>query len=517
MPDDFLFADDAGAAPESKTKAAEKAHWRVLIADDEPDVHRITRMVLTSFQFDGRKVELISAYSGEEARQIMRDNDDIAMALLDVVMEEDHAGLNVARYIREELNNRYTRIVLRTGQPGQAPEQEVIRTYDINDYKDKTELTTTKLNTLMYATLRSYRDICTLNEHRHGLERVIKASAEVFSAGKIKHFASAVLDQVTNLLGLEQTALYCSNTTHLDKLNIHEKRFRVLAATGDMQEFCDMDSFESMPDFIRKGFEEAMNTHHSQYYDDYYIGYFTSERGSESLLYVKYHNEPSPLDKQLLEIYATNVAITYENLLMREDILETQRELVYMLGEAVEQRSKETGAHVKRVAKVSELLAEAYGLSETEAELIKLASPLHDIGKVAIPDEVLHKPGKLSGEEWETMKTHAAIGRDILGKSERKILQLGAIIAGQHHERWDGNGYPNGLENEAIHIAGRITALADVFDALGSKRCYKEPWDVDEIVRLIEEESGKHFDPKLVELLLENLDEIMAIRKQFPD
>lgn len=203
MADDSLFADDDLFSEDSSVSTPEQT-WRVLVADDEPDVHRITRMVLSGFQFDGRRVELLSAYSGEETRQIMAEHDDIAMVLLDVVMEEDHAGLNVARYIREELRNRYTRIVLRTGQPGQAPEHEVIRTYDINDYKDKTELTTTKLNTLMYATLRSYRDICTLNEHRRGLERVIKASAQVFSTGAISQFASAVLSQVTNLLGLEQ-------------------------------------------------------------------------------------------------------------------------------------------------------------------------------------------------------------------------------------------------------------------------------------------------------------------------
>lgn len=517
MTDDFLFADDDNVSEESASNQPEKQVWRVLVADDEPDVHRITRMVLAGFQFDGRKVELISAYSGEEARQVMIDNNNIAMALLDVVMEEDHAGLNVARFIREELNNRYTRIVLRTGQPGQAPEQEVIRTYDINDYKDKTELTTTKLNTLMYATLRSYRDICTLNEHRRGLESVIKASAEVFSAGEIKHFASAVLHQVTNLLGLEQTALYCSSSTHYDSLNINEKRFRVLAATGDMQQISDVNSFESIPGFIRDGFEKAMAERTSQYYDNYYIGYFASERGSESLMYVKYRTEPSELDKQLLEIYATNVAITYENLLMREDILETQRELVYMLGEAVEQRSKETGAHVKRVAKVSRLLASAYGLSIEEAELMKLASPLHDVGKVAIPDSILNKPGKHDQDEWEVMKSHASIGQDILAKSERKILQLGSIIAGQHHERWDGSGYPQGLSGEDIHIAGRITALADVFDALGSKRCYKEPWSTEKILELIKGESGKHFEPKLVDLLLENIDEINKIREQFPD
>ncbi len=514
MADDALFADDDLFAPENNTASGQT--WRILVADDEPDVHRITRMVLSGFQFDGRRVELLSAYSGEEARQIMEANDDIAMVLLDVVMEDDHAGLNVARYIREELRNRYTRIVLRTGQPGQAPEHEVIRTYDINDYKDKTELTTTKLNTLMYATLRSYRDICTLNQHRHGLERVIKASAEVFSSGAISQFASAVLSQVTNLLGLEQSALYCSSTSNQDKL-IGIRRFRVLAATGEMQEFTDLDSLESIPEHVRESFERAMSERRSQYYPNYYVGYFSSERGSESLLYVRYTRMPSELDKQLLEIYATNVAITYENLLMREDIIETQRELVYMLGEAVEKRSKETGAHVKRVAQISRLLASLSGLPDEEAELIKMAAPLHDVGKIAIPDSILNKPGKHDADEWAIMQTHAQIGEDILSKSDRRILQLAAIIAGQHHERWDGTGYPHNLKGEQIHIAGRITALADVFDALGSKRCYKEAWEPERIVALIQEEAGKQFDPALVTLLLDNLDQVQAIRAQFPD
>lgn len=515
MADDSLFADDDLFCEDNDVSTPEQT-WRVLVADDEPDVHRITRMVLSGFQFDGRRVELLSAYSGEEARQIMLEHDDIAMVLLDVVMEEDHAGLNVARYIREELRNRYTRIVLRTGQPGQAPEHEVIRTYDINDYKDKTELTTTKLNTLMYATLRSYRDICTLNEHRRGLERVIKASAQVFSTGAISQFASAVLSQVTNLLGLEQSALYCSSTNQQDQL-LGVRRFRVLAATGEMQKLTDLDSFDSIPQHVREGFEKAMNSRESQYYENYYIGYFASERGSESLLYVTYHREPSALDKQLLEIYATNVAITYENLLMRDEIIETQHELVYMLGEAVEKRSKETGAHVKRVAQISRLLAIAYGLPEQEAELIKMAAPLHDVGKIAIPDSILNKPGKHDAEEWSTMQTHAQIGADILSKSDRRILQLAAIIASQHHERWDGTGYPRGLKGEQIHIAGRITALADVFDALGSKRCYKEPWADQEIIDFINKESGHQFDPRLVELLMQNIDAMLDIRRRFPD
>ena len=202
---------------------------------------------------------------------------------------------------------------------------------------------------------------------------------------------------------------------------------------------------------------------------------------------------------------------------MRDDIQETQKELVYMLGEAVEQRSKETGAHVKRVAQISQLLASAYGLSEEEAKLIKLASPLHDVGKVGIPDSILNTPGKHTAEEWEILQTHALIGEEIIAKSDKRILQLGSIIAGQHHEKWNGKGYPRGLKGEEIHIAGRITALADVFDALGSKRCYKEAWPIEDIVAVIKEERGEQFDPRLVDLIEENIDALVAIRENFPD
>lgn len=520
MSDQALFSDDEplfGGDGDEQPKTEVDETWKVLIADDEPDVHKVTRMVLHNFSFDGLKLELISAYSGQEAKDIMASRDDIALAILDVVMEDEHAGLEVARYIREDLHNRYTRLVLRTGQPGQAPENEVIRNYDINDYKDKTELTTTKLNTLLYATLRSYRDICTLNQHRKGLEGVIQASTEVFGSGTLNKFASAVLSQITTLLGLEQSALYCSSITHNIQLDIETRTFRILAATGDMESTHNVASIEDLPAQVQEGFREVLADHKSHYHKDYYIGYFSTQKGSESLLYVTYHHELSDLDKQLLEIYAANVAVTYENLLMRDDIQETQKELVYMLGEAVEQRSKETGAHVKRVAQISQLLATAYGLPEQEAELIKLASPLHDVGKVGIPDSILNKPGKHTPEEWEIMQTHAMIGEEILAKSDKRILQLGSIIAGQHHEKWDGNGYPRGLKGEEIHVAGRITALADVFDALGSKRCYKEAWPIEKIIAIIKDEKGKQFEPKLVDLFEENIDALVAIRENFPD
>ena len=148
------------------------------------------------------------------------------------------------------------------------------------------------------------------------------------------------------------------------------------------------------------------------------------------------------------------------------------------------------------------------------SRIIKYASPMHDIGKIGIPDSILNKPGKLTYEEFEIMKEHANIGYEMLKNSNRPILQTSAIVANEHHEKWDGTGYPNGLAGENIHIFGRITAIADVFDALGSERVYKRAWTLDKILELFEEQKGKHFDPNLINLFFDNLDEFLEIRNK---
>jgi len=203
--------------------------------------------------------------------------------------------------------------------------------------------------------------------------------------------------------------------------------------------------------------------------------------------------------------------------LLNDEIEETQREVVFTMGAIGESRSKETGNHVKRVAQYSKLLALFYGLSEKEADMIKQASPMHDIGKVAIPDAVLNKPGRFDEEERKIMDTHAQLGYDMLKNSHRPLLELAATVAYEHHEKWNGSGYPRGLKEEEIHIAGRITALADVFDALGSDRVYKKAWDDERIFNLFKEERGKHFDPTLVDIFFDNLDEFLKVRDQFKD
>ncbi|MFS0779706.1 HD domain-containing phosphohydrolase [Neobacillus sp. 3P2-tot-E-2] len=202
---------------------------------------------------------------------------------------------------------------------------------------------------------------------------------------------------------------------------------------------------------------------------------------------------------------------------LNEEIESTQREVILTMGEIVETRSKETGFHVKRVAEYSCLLAEKYGLPKEEVDRIRLASPMHDIGKVGISDEILNKPGKLTSEEYDVMKTHTNIGYDMLKHSTRSIMQAAAIIALQHHEKYNGKGYPRGLTGEEIHIFGRITAIADVFDALSSKRVYKSAWDMNTIIQLFKEERGEHFDPILTDLFLEHFDEFNVIYEKYRD
>jgi HD-GYP domain-containing protein (c-di-GMP phosphodiesterase class II)/phosphoribosyl 1,2-cyclic phosphodiesterase len=222
-------------------------------------------------------------------------------------------------------------------------------------------------------------------------------------------------------------------------------------------------------------------------------------------------------DMQRLMLASTYAAESIISSMLTKEIEDTQREVVFTMGAIAESRSKETGNHVKRVAEYSKVLALAYGMSEEDAELLKQASPMHDIGKVAIPDSILNKPGRFTESEFEIMKTHSELGYKMIKDSDRPLFQTASIVAHQHHERWDGNGYPKGLSKEDIHIYGRITAVADVFDALGSDRVYKKAWSDENIFKLFKEESGKQFDPKLIDLFFENLDTIMKIREEFKD
>ncbi|MDD5053393.1 MAG: response regulator [Sulfuricurvum sp.] len=202
---------------------------------------------------------------------------------------------------------------------------------------------------------------------------------------------------------------------------------------------------------------------------------------------------------------------------LNEEIWQTQHEMLSLLGEVGETRSQETGNHVRRVAKYAKLLGELHGLDEEDVRLLYSAAPMHDIGKIGIPDAILLKPGRLEDHEFEIMKKHSDIGHNILKNSKRPLLQAAAIIAREHHEKWDGTGYPHAIKGDEIHIYGRITALADVFDALSCERIYKRSWPMDEIIDYIKSQREKQFDPKLVDLFVENVDDFIEIAIHLKD
>ena len=331
--------------------------WKILVVDDDADVHEITELTLKRLIFDERSLEFIHAYSAGEAKIKLIDHVDIAVALLDVVMEDDTAGLDLVKFIREDFRNDSIRLILRTGNPGLAPEESVTLLYDINDYRCKTELTAQNLKTVIITALRAYKSIVTI---------------------------------------------------------------------------------------------QHLNT----------------------------------------------------------EIDQTQRELIYTLGEIAESRGTDIGKHVERVGRITALLAEKMNFPANQIDCIRLGASMHDIGKMAIHDSILNKPGALTNDEFEQMKKHCYFGYDLLKNSDRDLLKTAAIIAYEHHENYNSTGYPRGLKGEEIHLVSRIVALVDVFDALATKRVYKEIWPRDEILTYIKSQSGIKFDPNVVSVFFENIDSI---------
>ncbi len=218
------------------------------------------------------------------------------------------------------------------------------------------------------------------------------------------------------------------------------------------------------------------------------------------------------------EILEAKVQKRTAELRMRNEELEkTRLKIIRCLGRAGEYRDNETGMHVLRMSKSCHRLALAAGLDELHAERILKASPMHDVGKIGVPDNVLLKPGRLEPDEWEVMKRHVEIGADIIGDHDAELMRMARVITLTHHEKWDGSGYPNGLKGREIPIEGRISAICDVFDALTSGRPYKKAWDVDDAMDLINQKSGNHFDPELVSMFNDILPDILDIRNKYSD
>ena len=484
--------------------------WKILVVDDDPDVQQVTSLVLGDFEYMDRGIRLLQARSGQEGLAMMRAHPDTAVALIDVVMETPSAGLDLVRQIREELKNKLVRIILRTGQPGAAPEKRVVIDYDINDYKEKSELTFQRLQTGIITALRAWHDLKIIESSREGLEKIIDASAEMFRPQMMSNFASGLLEQIVSLLELNPDALLSHvSSVAAGASDMHD--YRIYAAMGDFSAFTGQTLDVVTDQKLHEDVREAMARQANYRAGNRLTLFFRTSTGASTVIHIQGIHTLSPVDEQLLDVFCTNISVAFDNLCLKIEVEDTQRDLLISLGEAIEMRSVETGAHVGRVSALSRLIALELDMGEETAERLALLAPMHDVGKITILDSILNKPGRFTSEEKAIMREHTVNGARILGRSPRLLFQEAAVVARSHHERFDGQGYPDGLSGKGIHPYARIVALVDVFDALVSNRVYKTAWPLEQALAYLKTERGEQFDPEVVDAFFRRLPEIRRL------
>ncbi|MBT1248112.1 HD domain-containing phosphohydrolase [Thermosipho sp. 1244] len=429
--------------------------WKVLLVDDEEDIHALTSIILKDIKFKNKRIKLLSAYSAKQAKELLIKEKDISLSIIDIVMENENSGLELVKFIRETLNNQIMRIVIRTGQPGYAPPRDIILKYNINDYREKSELSSNGLFTMVIARLREYSEIKKLYSQKNLLEKFDTIdSSKIVSINDLKRIledtlnTSVVITKAETGKDIKNKIYWKDNNEILFKIN--KKSYTI-------------------------NFSKNMD------------------------------------NRDLFTIAFEKLILDLENNILYKERINSLYQLIYILSEITETRSLETGEHVKRVSTITKLISEKILDNKEHIETVSLASMLHDIGKIAIPDKILNKPNKLSDEELKIMKTHTEIGYKILNSVENSLFKIAANIALYHHENWDGSGYPKGLKNSEIPIEAQIVSIADVYDALSNDRIYRKAWPKEKVLKYIKENSGKKFNPKLVKIFFDLSDKIKEL------
>lgn len=311
MQDELRFRDEDPAV------GAKQDSWKLLVVDDDVEVHSVTTLALGGLTFGGKPLSFLHAYSGAEARQVLAEQPDVAIMLLDVVMESDHAGLDVVEHVRNTMGNKFLRIILRTGQPGQAPELSVIRRYDINDYKYKTELTRERLFTSVYTAVSTYRDLMALEANRRGLEKVIEASARIFELRSLEHFAQGVLEQLAALLFLDGGGVMLQASGVAAEGGT--PGLRIVAGVGDYAGLTGQEAGRALDAAVLARIAEAATKKTWSWGDRHFVGFREDPDGEQMVFYVESATALPPPDQRLLELFCQNVVVARENVRLWSD------------------------------------------------------------------------------------------------------------------------------------------------------------------------------------------------------
>src|SRR5438309_645791 len=398
-----------------REKPAEQGpRWRIAVIDDEPAVHEGTRFALYDYHLNGQGIEIISAYSAEEGRELMRSSPNIAVILLDVVMETDDAGLALVDYIRTELKNETVRIILRTGQPGQAPERRVIVDYDINDYKAKTELTADKLFTSLTAALRSYQQLQRMVETRRGLEIIIEAASTLFDFKSMQRLAEGVLTQIGSLLNVE-----CAGILVLREAQNARETFSVLAGSGCYSRFIGSDVSQILDHDLRRLVAEAFARRHHEFSAHRSVLYIRTMSGREVVVVLEAPRQLSSTDRTLVEIFCSRLSIAFDNVILYEQLQQANTRLE----ERVTARTRElTNANRRLTAQWARLRqANAFKSEILSTVAHDLKNPL---GVILGRTEILKEVTAAAGALGDNAKMQIAYIRDAANRLTEMVDDL---------------------------------------------------------------------------------------------
>lgn len=494
MNSQFLFADE----PVQQQELPQE-YWKILIVDDEPEVHAVTKLALSDFSFLGRGLEFHSAYSGEEARELATLHPDAAIVLLDVVMESDDAGLHVARFIREELGNRFTRIILRTGQPGQAPERTVIVNYDINDYKSKTELTAQKLFTAVMSSLRSYRDIISIDHSRRGLEKVIASSTNLFALQSMEHFIDGLVQQLSWVIGGARQTLYAAAGR-----SPQPEQMIIRAAYGeDADQLLNQQIKAALPKQVLPEVDKVVRSHGIFYGEDFVLAYCPSQcRPQGALLCMTGLTRPlSDNEKELLQLFADNVQLAHDNVTCLQDTDELLAGLVARLMELEQENVAQVLNRQSPFVQITHGLAKAADMSNARAQQTATAATLYERAEklFAVMD---NQPATKVSPCQERLKRAVRP----LHMAQSDIAQIAYRALNERLERWDGLGLPAGKQGQTIALESQVLVLAFHFSRLAQQEL-----DEASITERLDEERGRHFSPELLDSLQSKLTDFLRL------